>query len=65
MKRKFLEIRKRMLANLEKTEMTRMQLAKSLRADYRTIDRHLIWLIGQEKIRKIPKDDKIFYTAIR
>lgn len=64
MKRKFSEIRKKILLTLNKKEMARMQLAKSLNADYRTIDRHLIWLLGEERIKKVRNGEKILYSVL-
>ena len=64
MKRKFEEIRRKILYYLEKRTMTKMELSKTINADYRTIERHLIWLLGNEKIKKIEKNKKVYYKVI-
>ena len=52
-KKKFEDIRNRIIINLQKNNHTKMELAKLLKSEYRTIERHLIWLLGTEKIRKM------------
>lgn len=64
MKRNFEEIREGILKQLSKNQMNRMELARALGSDYRTIDRHLIWLIGIEKVKKLSKNNEIFYSKI-
>jgi len=61
MKRKFEEIRESILQNLGKKQLTNMELSKELKADYRTINKHLIWLLGMEKIEKIKINKKVYY----
>ena len=63
MKRKFDELRTEILNTLMKKPMSRMELAKAIHSDYRTIERQLIWLLGLEKIKKIQKDNKVFYRV--
>ena len=64
MKREFSEIRKNILNHLSKKPMERMELARALKCDYRTIQRHLIWLAGEEKIKKSHRNDKTYYTIV-
>lgn len=61
MKRSFDNIRSRILSVLNKSEMTKMEIAMGIKADYRTVERHLIWLIGTEVIKKINKNKNIYY----
>ena len=61
MKRNFKEIRNKILKTLNKSKMTRMEIARNIDADYRTVERHIIWLIGIDKIKKVEKDKRIYY----
>ena len=61
MKRNFDVIRKKILYVLNQNNMSRMEISRSVNADYRTVDRHLIWLIGYGKIRRIRRDKKTVY----
>jgi DNA-binding transcriptional ArsR family regulator len=61
MKREFEEIRKKILLNLNKKPMTKMELSKIIKADYRTVERHLIWLIGTNRIKKVKFSGKTLY----
>ena len=61
MKRKFEDLRNKILKTLSDKPLTRMEIAKKIDADYRTVDKHLIWLCGVERIRKINRDKKIYY----
>lgn len=64
MKRGFEEIREEILKHLSKNPMNRMELARAVDSDYRTIHRHLIWLIGVEKVKKQTKKDVVYYSRI-
>ena len=64
MKRKFNDLRNKILKALNDGELTRMELARKINADYRTVDKHLIWLCGTEQIRKIKRDKKTLYRVI-
>ena len=61
MKRKFKDIRKQIQRTLTNEECTRMEIARKLDADYRTIERHLIWLCGTDKVERIKKNKKVYY----
>lgn len=63
MKRKFVEIRKKILRSLRKKPMNRMEISRVIKADYRTVGRHLIWLLGTEKIKKVKINGKIVYRS--
>ena len=65
MKRKFKEIRESILQHLKEKSLTNMELSKELKADYRTINKHLIWLLGMEKIEKIKRNKKVYYKLTK
>ena len=61
MKRKFTDLRSNILKVLSDKQLTRMEIARKISADYRTVDKHLIWLCGIERIRRIKRDKKAYY----
>ncbi|MBL7169657.1 MAG: hypothetical protein ISS48_01400 [Candidatus Aenigmarchaeota archaeon] len=61
MKRSFEEIRNKILTTLTSSKITKMEIARNIDADYRTVERHLIWLIGTDKIKRVEKDKKVYY----
>ena len=61
MKRSFDEIRNKIINSLTESRMTKMEIARNIDADYRTVERHLIWLIGTDKVKKVEKDKKVYY----
>lgn len=61
MKRKFDDLRNKILKTLKEGEFTRMEIARKINADYRTVDKHLIWLCGVEQVKRIKRDKKICY----
>src|SRR3989338_1555496 len=62
MKRTFQGLRTDIIKILTKKSMSIMELAKVTKSDYRTIQRQITWLIGEEKVRKSLKDNKYIYT---
>ncbi|MBI2233296.1 MAG: hypothetical protein HYU56_05220 [Candidatus Aenigmarchaeota archaeon] len=65
MKRKFQDIRNKIFVAVSKKPLSKMEIAKTIKADYRTVDKHLIWLIGTQKIKKIIKGNKVVYKIIQ
>lgn len=61
MKRRFDEIRKKILKSIKNKPLTKMEISKEINADYRTVERHLIWLLGMGKIKTLKKNKKIYY----
>lgn len=59
-KRTFKQIRNIILKNL-KEPLSVSQVAKRVDCDIRTAKRHLIWLLGNEEIKKYKKGNRIFY----
>lgn len=64
-RRTYNEIRNSILSSLKEKVMTPTQLALTLNLDYRTIQRHLIWLKGTDKIKIVRKTGRKFYYKLR
>lgn len=61
MKRKFDDLRNKILKTLKDGGLTRMEIARKIDADYRTVDKHLIWLCGTDRIKRIKRDKSVYY----
>jgi predicted HTH transcriptional regulator len=61
-KRTFKKIREDIINLLkDRNEATPTQISQITDADFRTIKRHLIWLLGLEKIGKKTRGTKTYY----
>lgn len=61
-KKTFEEIRKNILSLIGmRKRITATQLSQLMSADYRTVKRHLIWLMGTEKISYSKEGRKTYY----
>ena len=61
MKRTFKTIRNEILKLLETKIMTKMEISRAINTDYRTIEKHLIWLLGTERVMKVERNKKVYY----
>ena len=52
-KRKFEELRAQILRELKKGERTVNQLAKAAKTNWRTIDKHITFLVGKGKVEPV------------